>query len=436
MPRKQPPKKREDAPEKEVEEATPEVAEQADPDAVADDEAEAEVETPKKAKKGGEAMSAMARARAVVNKLYEKKKEESPFVDTNELTESCPHIPTGSFVLNYLIGGIPNAKGILPCPGWPRARIVQAYGKESSGKTTLALLACAELCSHGEPVLYVDFEQAIDLQYAKKLGVPVDNEELFQLVQPRTLEEGLQIIVTYATCGVAMIVIDSVGAGVPSAIATRALDETGNTPQVAAVARFWSVNVPQIATIISRTQTTVFAISQTRKQISANPGSEDVVQGGTVWAFYASVRIGLKHQEFIKSNRLDLLRGSSEKMALANRVMAVVRKSKVSPNQNRSGDLFFAYGSGVDNLASAFQIAVRSKIISKGGAIYTWVPPKGGEIKEKGEDKFKMEVRRRGLTDLLIKSVVNYLSSQTPNLDSDASDDDEDLAGADMLESL
>lgn len=440
MPRKKPVSKSDDAEKDEgkedqnaAEEANIEVAGE-----TTEEEGEEEEKASKKVakKKSSPQVSAMAQARALVTKMYEKKGEEPPFVDTSELTESLPHIPTGSFVLNYLIGGVPNKHGIQPCPGWPRGRISQIYGKESSGKTTLGLKACAQLCSQGETVLYVDYEQAIDLSYAKSLGVPIDNPDLFELVQPRTLEEGLQIMLTYANFGVALIVIDSVGAGVPTALANRAINEAGDTPQVAAVARFWSANLPQLATTINKSKTTLFGISQTRKQISSMPGVEDVVQGGNAWSFYASVKVALRYKGSIKSNRFDVLRGTSEKMALANHVEAVIRKSKVSPNQNRSGDLFFTYGVGIDNLASAFQIGVRTKVIHKAGAMYSWNAPKVGEIKEKGEDRFRAEIRRRGLTDTLIGAINTYLVSHAPNLEVSEDCDDDDMSSSSVLDSL
>lgn len=395
-----------------------------------------EAASPKRKKKAdASALSAMAQAKAVVSQLYAKKEEEPPFVDTSTLKQSIPFVPTGSIVLDYLIGGVPNQYGILPCPGWPRGRLIQVFGKESSGKTTMALKACAQLNAMGEGVLYIDFEQAIDIQYAKRLGVKVDDENLFQLAQPRTLEEGLQLILTYASFGVSMIVVDSVGAGVPQAVANRSLDQAGDNAQVAAVARFWSNSLPQIATLIHKSLTILMGISQTRKQISAMPASEDVIQGGNAWAFYSSLRIGLKHMENIKSNRLDLLKGTSDKMSVANRVLAYVKKSKVSQNQHRSGDLFFVHGMGIDNLSSAFQIGVRTKIITKGGALYAWKHPTLGELKYKGEDKFKTEIRRGGHSDQLISEVVSYLRSAAPNIDAEDEAED-DMVGVEALDSL
>lgn len=400
-------------------------------------EAEPESSGKKGSKKADTAQSAMALAKSVVSKLYAKKQQEPPFVDTSTLKQSIPFVPTGSFVLDYLIGGIPNQFGVLPCPGWPQGRLVQVYGKESSGKTTLALKACAQLNAMGKGVLYIDFEQAIDIQYARRLGVKVDDENLFQLTQPRTLEEGLQLIIAYATYGVGMIVVDSVGAGVPQAVANRSLAEAGDNAQVAAVARFWSNSLPQIATVIHKSLTILMGISQTRKQISAMPAAEDVIQGGNAWAFYTSLRLGLKHMENVKSNRVDLLKGVSDKMSVANRVLAIVKKSKVSQNQHRSGDLFFVHGLGVDNLSSAFQIGVRTGVIVKAGANYGWNHPTQGELKYKGEDKFKTEIRKAGYADQLVAEVANYLRSSAPNLEEEAEEaEQDDLVGSEVLDAL
>ena len=137
--------------------------------------------------------SALASVRGVVKKIL---KDDDPTVevDSNALTESRPHITSGSVVLDYLIGGAPNRQGVAPCPGWPRGMISNIFGHESSGKTTVALEAASAVCDSGGLVCFIDWEHAISLDYAAALGCPVDDPDRFYLVQPNTLEAGLSVL--------------------------------------------------------------------------------------------------------------------------------------------------------------------------------------------------------------------------------------------------
>src|SRR3990172_1861322 len=153
-------------------------------------------------------------------------------LDHEQLEKSLPHLPTGSLVIDYLIGGSPNRFGVRPCPGIPRSRVSQIWGHESSGKTTIALTTAATTCAAGGTVLYVDWENDIVPDYAAALGVPIMDDDKFELVQPETLEDGIKLAAAYAMAGVDLIVFDSVGSAVPASIANRDLSEVAEQAKV------------------------------------------------------------------------------------------------------------------------------------------------------------------------------------------------------------
>ena len=135
-------------------------------------------------------------------------------IDPETFLKSREHLSTGSIVIDYIIGGRPNKHGVLPCPGLPRGAVTELWGHEAAGKTTVALTAAAKTCANGGrgggpgTVVYVDWEHSVDLGYAKTIGVPVDDFNRFQLVQPATLEQGLGVIWTMTKAGVDLVVID------------------------------------------------------------------------------------------------------------------------------------------------------------------------------------------------------------------------------------
>lgn len=182
---------------------------------------------------------------------------------------SLPHVATGLFVIDYLIGGEPNAQGVAPCPGLPRGKITQVWGAESSGKSTLAQTAAATVCANGGTCLYVDFENAIVPDYAATLGVPVDDPSRFQLVQPTSLEDGLKLIKIYTLAGVDLIIIDSVGAAVPSAVVERSIKDMDNPAQVGFSAACGPGSCPPSGLISSSTIRPFWAFRRPVRRLAA-----------------------------------------------------------------------------------------------------------------------------------------------------------------------
>ena len=324
-------------------------------------------------------------------------KEADPSVaqDPHLLTASMPHISSGSIVLNHLIGGTLNRFGVPPCPGFPRGRIVNLYGHESSGKTTIALEASAAVCAQGGTVCFVDWENAIDPSYAKALGVPIEDRTKFYHAQPDTLEQGLVVMWAMAAAGVDLIVIDSVGAGVPREIFEQALEDQGNLGRVGKIAAVWSSFLPKLKAMISTTRTAVVGISQLRKNINTRNSHGDgyIAQGGEAWKFYSAIRIKLRRVQSQKGKVYDAITHKKIERMVSSTIKAKIDKSKVSSAQQAEAEFTIRFGSGVDNLRDCVDIASAHGRISKSGAWYSWELPGGEELRGQGMEGFMAKIR-------------------------------------------
>ena len=333
---------------------------------------------PKK-KGGGLMMAALDAAKKVL-------KTDNFIVQLNPDTykQSLPHVPTGSFVIDYLIGGEPNAQGVAPCPGLPRGKITQVWGAESSGKSTMAQTAAASVCAIGGTCLYVDFENAIVPDYAATLGVPVEDLSRFQLVQPTSLEDGLKLIKLYTLAGVDLIIIDSVGAAVPSAVVERSIKDMDNPAQVGFAARMWSGFLPAIRLDLVKHNTALLGISQTRAKIGGMAyGPQTEAQGGNAWKYYADLRLSLRRVEQEKSKALNRITSKVEDQVVGGKFEAKVEKSKVSKSQGRKENFYIGFGRGIDDLRSVVEIAISHGIIKRSGAWYTY----GDDLRFQGTDQ-------------------------------------------------
>lgn len=334
---------------------------------------------PKKKGGGGLMMAALDAAKKVL-------KTDNFIVQLNPDTykQSLPHVPTGSFVIDYLIGGEPNAQGVAPCPGLPRGKITQVWGAESSGKSTMAQTAAASVCAIGGTCLYVDFENAIVPDYAATLGVPVEDLSRFQLVQPTSLEDGLKLIKLYTLAGVDLIIIDSVGAAVPSAVVERSIKDMDNPAQVGFAARAWSGFLPAIRLDLIKHNTALMGISQTRAKIGGMAyGPQTEAQGGNAWKYYADLRLSLRRVEQEKSKALNRITSKVEDQVVGGKFEAKVEKSKVSKSQGRKENFYIGFGRGIDDLRSVVEIAISHGIIKRSGAWYTY----GDDLRFQGTDQ-------------------------------------------------
>lgn len=247
------------------------------------------------------------------------------------MQESMAHVPTGSMVIDYLIGGVPNALGVQPCPGLPRKRVTQLWGQEGSGKTTIALTSAAATIAAGGCVFYVDWENAVVLDYALALGVPIGDETKFVMVQPSTLEEGIKLIQIAAVGGADLIIIDSVGAAVPANIAERGVEEAGEQARVGLAAKVWSEFLPHLRALILRSNSAVLGISQVRAKIGGmGNGPQTEPSGGWAWKFYSDVRIEIRRIQQEKTKLVNMLTNKTEERVTGSIVKAKMVKCKLS----------------------------------------------------------------------------------------------------------
>ena len=361
-------------------------------------------------------LTALDIARAHLKKSAMNEEDWRVTLDPEQLSMSLPHLPTGSFVIDYLIGGEPNKRGVSPCPGLPKGRISQIWGHESSGKTTLALTAAATTCARGGTVLYLDWENDIVPDYAEALGVPITDTGRFELAQPNTLEDGFKIIRAFAAAGVDLIVVDSVGAAVPAVVAERDIAQADDRIRVGLVAQKWSDFLPQIKSVINRSNTHLLGISQVRANIKTSKydvGPDSMPQGGNAWKFYAALRMELKRikQEKIKAH--NVLTHKVEERVSGGVVVAKMIKCKLSKSQGRQEIFYIRWGEGIDDARSIIEVAIAHNVIKKGGAgWFQYVKPDGDILKVQGVDKLRNELlANRPLYDALCQGVQPFLTS-------------------------
>ncbi len=252
-------------------------------------------------------------------------------------------IPTGSLSLNYALG----------IGGYPKGRIIEIYGPESSGKTTFALHAIAECQARGGRAAFVDAEHAIDPVYAKNLGVNTD--ELI-LSQPDNGEQALEIVHMLASSNaIDIIVVDSVAALVPQA----ELDGEMGDAQVGLQARLMSKAMRKLAGILNKSSCTIIFINQLREKVGVIYGNPETTTGGRALKFYASIRIEIRRAEAIKE-------GSD---IIGNTVNVKVVKNKVAP-PFKTCKVDIIYGTGISKYGEAIDLGLISGIVKKAGSWY------------------------------------------------------------------
>ena len=265
----------------------------------------------------------------------------------NTIVANVEAIPTGSLSLDLALG----------IGGVPKGRVIEVYGPEASGKTTLCLEIVANVQQAGGRAVYIDAEHALDLQYAKN-GIGVDVDKLL-LSQPSSGEEAFGIARMWAESGeVELIVVDSVAALVPKAELEGAIGD----PVMGAQARLMSQGLRVLSGITAKSKTTVIFINQLREKIGVMFGNPETTPGGKALKYYASVRIDIRKI------------GNSEKKndkgeSLGNRVKTKVVKNKVGPPA-RVAEFDIIYGEGIDHISAALEAAEALEVVKRSGSSY------------------------------------------------------------------
>ena len=266
-------------------------------------------------------------------------------------------LPSGSLSLDLALGG-----------GYPKGRIIEIYGPESSGKTTLALHAIAEIQKQGGQAAFIDAEHALDPSYAKKIGVDTDN--LF-ISQPDNGEQALEICETLVRSGaVDLIVVDSVAALVPQA----EIDGDMGDAQMGLQARLMSQAMRKLTGIISKSKATVIFINQIRMKIGVMFGNPETTTGGNALKFYASVRMDIRRIGQIKNG---------EDIA-GNRTKVKIVKNKIAA-PFRTAEFDIMYNEGISKTGDVLDLAVQKGIIDKAGAFLKY----NGETIAQGREAAK-----------------------------------------------
>lgn len=298
---------------------------------------------------------------------------------------TLPHVSTGSSTIDMLIGGTlaNDGKSIL-CPGFPRRRITEVYGPESSGKTTLALSAIAKLQKAGGAALFLDFEHHISKKYAISIGVDW-NSPTFKVLQPNTFEEGIKAIQIAIGTGVDLVVVDSVAAMIPKAEMDKGVDDVA---KLGAVAKLMSEKLPRLGQFLDKWPkdknnkdkkdenhpgTAIVLLNQTRALIQTQGGGRgggdsENTTGGKSLKFYSTIRIRLSRIKSEVVKRKDKMSGREVNIPYGNLTHVKIVKSKLDGTQNQTAQLFIRYNYGVDDYFSIIEAGVANKLIQKSGS--------------------------------------------------------------------
>jgi len=373
-----------------------------------------------------QAQSAKVSSMAVkaIAKMTKKDGEQKPL---GFKAEPFQVAPSGSLALDNLIGGNPAPDGSGPiCPGYPRQHITEVYGPESSGKTTLALHAIAEVQARGGVAMFLDFENALHHGYAKALGVSFEEDKLM-LYQPDFMEQGLDMAKIGIAAGVDIIVVDSVAAMVTK---DEMAKNFADVAKIGTRAAKLSDALPKLVKFLKRpnernTQGTAFIfINQTRAQIGGM-SKGDGTAGGKALKFYAYLRLQANKIQSEYLEKVNPLTKAKEKVPFGNKTQVKVVKSKVDAKQGAKANIFIRYGQGVDDFYTTIESGAAHGIIKKAGAYFEY-----GGTRVQGREKFRAFLKNNpekfeSLQEELLKTLRTQSLPDAPDGD-DSEDDDID----------
>jgi recombination protein RecA len=302
------------------------------------------------------------------------------------VTQEVEVIPTGSIALDVALG----------TGGLPRGRIIEIYGPESSGKTTLTLHAIAEAQRAGGVCAFIDAEHALDVEYARRLGVQLDD---LLVSQPDNGEQALEIVDTLVRTGaIDLIVVDSVAALTPKA---EIEGEMGDA-HMGLQARLMSQALRKLTAIISRTRSAVIFINQLRQKIGVVYGNPETTTGGNALKFYCSVRLDIRKKKVVK-------RGEE---SIGSEVKVKVVKNKLAP-PFREAEFEILYGIGVNKAGELVDTAEKLGLVEKSGAWYSY----GGQKLGQGKDKAQAHLEENpALADAMRAVLIKQAKAAVANI--------------------
>jgi protein RecA len=305
-----------------------------------------------------------------------------------------------------LIGGNRLPDGSFVCPGWPKGTIIEIIGRESSGKSTIALTAMGQAIQHSDDGcgLYVDLEHAVKDNYAAKLGVDFRPTELggsgrAVRVAPHTFEETESLVMAAALNGISMVVIDSVAGLVSRREIMRNVADAKQKEKIADIPLLMSKFMPKLQSVIARTKTIVIFLNQTRDKIGAIGHAEETLKsttGGNALKFWAALRFWLKPRMVSKAKIFNPLLNKIEEVPISTDIEVKSIKNKIDAKQGHSGLITLRYGVGIDELRTMLNVAIAYNIIrvkknSNKQDVYMFnVPEQKINIEAIGIEKFRI----------------------------------------------
>ena len=306
----------------------------------------------------------------------------------DNVDQEIQSVSSGSLALDVALG----------VGGFPRGRVIEIYGAESSGKTTIALQAVAEVQKSGGVAAYIDAENALDPYYAEKLGVNTDD---LLLSQPDTGEQGLEIADALITSGaIDLVVVDSVAALVPRA---EIEGEIGDS-HVGLQARLMSQALRKLSGSLSKTNTTAIFINQIREKVGILFGNPETTPGGRALKFYSTIRLEVRRAEQIKNGT----------EVLGNRTKIKVVKNKVAP-PFKTAEVDIIYGEGISQTGELIDMGVDQDLVEKSGSWYSYDGERIGQGKENAKKYLKENEDKKKELNLKLRSIYFPESQEQVN---------------------